>query len=253
VFLTDLVPANIIGAMADQKILPVLLFGILFGAALSTLDGAERPVTLAMRGVQLAIMTMVRWIVALAPLAVAAVMAWLLATQGGRNLVALAKLIGTMYVGLLILVLFMVLVLRLIGERPLLVVRKIAEPLILAFTTRSSEVTLPLHMEILERLGVPNKVVSTVIPLGYSFNQDGSSLYVALAVAFVAEAHGIVLGMPQFVTIAITGLIATKGMGNVSGAAWWRRPRCWSLWVCRSTPSPLSPGWTCSWTWAARR
>ena len=84
-FLTDLVPANIIGAMADQKILPVLLFGILFGAALSTLDGAERPVTLAMRGVQLAIMTMVRWIVALAPLAVAAVMAWLLATQGGAG------------------------------------------------------------------------------------------------------------------------------------------------------------------------
>ncbi len=170
-----------------------------------------------MRGVQLAIMTMVRWIVALAPLAVAAVMAWLLATQGGRNLVALAKLVGTMYVGLAVLVLIMLLVLRAIGERPLLVVRKIAEPLILAFTTRSSEVTLPLHMEILERLGVPNKVASTVIPLGYSFNQDGSSLYVALAVAFVAEAHGIVLGLPQFVTIAITGLIATKGMGNVSG------------------------------------
>ena len=130
---------------------------------------------------------------------------------------ALAKLVGTMYVGLAVLVLVMMLVLRAIGERPLLVVREIAEPLILAFTTRSSEVTLPLHMEILERLGVPNKVVSTVIPLGYSFNQDGSSLYVALAVAFVAEAHGIVLGLPQFVTIAITGLIATKGMGNVSG------------------------------------
>lgn len=216
-FLTDLVPANIINAMAQQQVLSVLLFGILFGAALSTLDGAERGVTVALRGVQLAVMTMVRWIVALAPLAIASVMAWLIATQGGQTLYALMKLILTMYAGLAVVVVLMLTVIRLVGENPFSMVRKLAEPLILAFTTRSSEVTLPIHMEILERFGIPNKIVSTVIPLGYAFNQDGSSLYVALAVAFVAEANHISLGLTQYVTILITGLIATKGMGNVSG------------------------------------
>jgi DAACS family dicarboxylate/amino acid:cation (Na+ or H+) symporter len=72
-------------------------------------------------------------------------------------------------------------------------------------------------MEILERMGTPNKVVSTVIPLGYSFNQDGTSLYISLAVAFVVEAHHIALDWPAMLTIIMTGLIATKGMGNVSG------------------------------------
>ncbi len=160
---------------------------------------------------------MVRWIVALAPVAVAAVMAWLFATQGGKTLYALLQLIAIMYLGLAVLVVVMLTALALIGLNPFAVVKRIAEPLILAFTTRSSEVTLPIHMDILERAGVPNKIVSTVIPLGYAFNQDGSSLYVGLAVAFVAEANHFVLGFPEYATILVTGLIATKGMGNVSG------------------------------------
>jgi DAACS family dicarboxylate/amino acid:cation (Na+ or H+) symporter len=216
-FLTDLVPGNIISAMANQQVLPVLLFGILFGAALSVLNGEERPVTDLLWATQRAIATMVRWIVSLAPIAVAAVMAWLFATQGGQTLYALLRLIGIMYLGLAVLVVVMMTVLAAIGHNPFTVVRKISEPLILAFTTRSSEVTLPIHMELLERAGIPNRIVSTIIPLGYAFNQDGSSLYVGLAVAFVAEAHHLVLGLPEYATILVTGLIATKGMANVSG------------------------------------
>lgn len=203
--------------MAEQKVLPVLLFGILLGAALSTLGGAERGVVAVLRGVQLATMVMVRWIIAFAPLAVAGVMAWLFATQGTSTLDALAKLVGTMYVGLAVVVVLMCAVLAAIGHNPFAILAKIAEPLILAFTTRSSEVTLPIHMEILERMGTPNKIVSTVIPLGYAFNQDGSSLYVSLAVAFVAEANHVTLNLAALLTIAVTGLISTKGMGNVSG------------------------------------
>jgi DAACS family dicarboxylate/amino acid:cation (Na+ or H+) symporter len=144
-------------------------------------------------------------------------MAWLFATQGSSTLFALAKLIGVLYIGLAAVIFFMCCVLALIGENPFAVLRKIAEPLLLAFTTRSSEVTLPVHMEILERMGVPNKLVSTVIPLGYSFNQDGTSLYVSLAIAFVIEAHGIHLDLPAMLTIVVAGLITTKGMGNVGG------------------------------------
>ena len=140
-----------------------------------------------------------------------------LPVAGLTALYALAKLVGTLYLGLAVVILLMSVVLYAIGENPFAVIKKIAEPLLLAFTTRSSEVTLPIHMEILERLGVPNKVVSTVIPLGYSFNQDGTSLYVSLAVAFVVEAHNIHLDLSAMLTIIVAGLITTKGMGNVGG------------------------------------
>jgi dicarboxylate/amino acid:cation (Na+ or H+) symporter, DAACS family len=216
-FLLDLVPVNIVAAMAEQKILQVLLFGILFGAALTGIGAVGQDVVKLLVGVQLAMMRIVRWIIMLAPIAIAAVMAWLFSTQGMTMLLSLAKLIGSLYVGLFVVIGLMWFVLLVIGHNPIAVTRKIAEPLLLAFTTRSSETTLPIHMEILERMGTPNKIVSTVIPLGYSFNQDGTSLYISLAVAFVVEAHHIALDWSTMLTIVVTGLIATKGMGNVTG------------------------------------
>ncbi|MCJ2135914.1 dicarboxylate/amino acid:cation symporter [Methylobacterium sp. J-026] len=216
-FLVDLVPVNIVSAMAEQKILQVLLFGILFGASLASIGEVGSGAVAVLEGVQAAMMRMVRWIIALAPIAVAAVMAWLFASQGLGMITALGKLIATLYLGLVLVIAVMWLVLFAIGHNPVRVTQKIAEPLLLAFTTRSSETTLPIHMEILERFGVPNKIVSTVIPLGYSFNQDGTSLYISLATAFVVEAHGIPLDLPAMLTIIVTGLISTKGMGNVSG------------------------------------
>lgn len=218
-FFLDLIPTNVVSAMAEQKILQVLVFGILFGAALATIGNAAQPVVGLLRGVQLATMRIVRWIIVLAPIAVTAIIAWLISTQGMTTLYALARLVGTLYIGLFVVVALMCLVLRLIGESPIGTLKKIAEPLFLAFATRSSEVTLPIHMEILERNGVPNKIVSTVLPLGYSFNQDGSSLYLSLAVSFIVEAHGVHLSWPAMLSIVITGLITTKGMGNVGGGA----------------------------------
>lgn len=218
-FFLDLIPTNVVSAMAEQKILQVLLFGIRFGGALSTIGTLADPVVGVLRGVQAATMRMVRWIIALAPIAVAAVIAWLVSTQGTATLYALARLVGTLYAGLVVVILLMCLVLYAIGESPLGTLKKIAEPLFLAFATRSSEVTLPVHMEILERAGVPNRIVSTVLPLGYSFNQDGSSLYLSIAVTFIVEAHGVHLDWPTMIAIVVTGLITTKGMGNVGGGA----------------------------------
>ena len=216
-FFLDLIPTNIVSAMAEQKILQVLLFGILLGGALAAVGEVALPVVAVLRGIQAAMMKIVRWVIVLAPLAVAAIMAWLLSTQGTGALYALGRLVGTLYLGLAVIIVMMCGVIWAIGESPLGTLRKIAEPLFLAFTTRSSETTLPIHMEILERAGVPNRIVSTVIPLGYSFNQDGSSLYLSLAVTFVVEAHGIHLGWAAMLSIIITGLITTKGMGNVGG------------------------------------
>jgi len=158
-------------------------------------------------------------IVAYSPLAVAGIMAWVFATQGGAMILAMAKLIGVMYIGLVVVAIAFCIIVRLLGYPPFTTIRKVAEPLLLAFTTCSSEVTLPVHMQILERTGIPNKVVAFVLPLGYSFNLDGSALYQSLTVCFLAEAYGLHLDLPSILTILLTTLIANKGTANVAAAS----------------------------------
>jgi len=214
-YFLDLIPANVLAVMAAQKVLPTIVFAVLFGMALASLGPRARPITDGLQALLDAMFKLTQWIVAFAPLAVFAVMAWLFATQGLATIGALAKLIGVMYIGIAIAILMSWVALWLIGERPLAVTRKVMEPLILGFTTRSSEVTLPVHMEKLKSMGAPDRVVSVVLPLGYSFNLDGSSLYIALAVTFLAEAYGLQLDWPALATILLTTLIASKGIANV--------------------------------------
>jgi len=100
-------------------------------------------------------------------------------------------------------------------EKPLEVTRQVMEPVLLGFTTRSSEVTLPVHMQKLEEMGMPNRIVSVVLPLGYAFNIDGTTLYVALATTFLAEAYNITLGWSGYASVLLTTLIASKGGANI--------------------------------------
>lgn len=215
-YLLDLIPTNIVAAMAAQRVLPTLVFAILFGLGLARVGEAiARPAVMLMEAVLAAMFRVTGWIIVLSPLAVFAIMAWLFATQGTAAVTALAWLIGTMYLGLLLMVLCFWVVLALLGENPLVITRNVLEPVLLGFTTRSSEVTLPVHIETLERMGVPNKVVSLVLPLGYSFNLDGSTLYVTLAVTFLAEAYHVELTWASELTILVTAMIASKGIANV--------------------------------------
>jgi len=124
-----------------------------------------------------------------------------------------------MYLGYAIFALLCVAGFGLVGERPLFVARQMAGPVLLAFVTRSSEAALPLHLERLEAIGVPNRIASMVLPLGYSFNLDGSALYIGIATTFIAEAYGLRLSMPQLMTILGTALIASKGVANVPSAS----------------------------------
>jgi DAACS family dicarboxylate/amino acid:cation (Na+ or H+) symporter len=142
-------------------------------------------------------------------------MAWLFATQGGATILALLRLIGVMYLGLAIVVALFWVIMKLLGERPVAVFRKVLEPVLLAFTTRSSEVTLPVHLEKLREMGVPDKIVSVVLPLGYSFILDGTILYMALATTFLAEAYNLTLDWSALATILITTMIASKGIANI--------------------------------------
>jgi DAACS family dicarboxylate/amino acid:cation (Na+ or H+) symporter len=215
-YLLDLIPTNIVAAMAAQRVLPTLVFAVLFGLGLARIGEANAQTVVGLLEAVLATMFRVTgWIIALAPVAIFAIMAWLIATQGLATIAALARLIGLMYVGLLIMVLCFWVVLALMRENPFAITRVVMEPLLLAFTTRSSEVTLPVHMEALEGMGVPNRVVALVLPLGYSFNLDGSTLYIALAVTFLAEAYHVDLTWSAELTILVTALIASKGIANV--------------------------------------
>jgi len=214
-FLLDLIPSNIVNAMAQQKLLPTLVFSVLFGVALAGIGPQAKPVVDLLEAIMAAMFRLTQWIIALSPLAILAIMAYLFATQGLAAVLGLAKLIGLMYVGLAIEIAIFCAILAGMGDRPLAVLSRILEPLLLAFTTRSSEVTLPVHMKILQEMGIPNKIVSVVLPLGYSFNQDGSILYQALAVTFMAEAYNVALGWSELLTILVTVLIASKGGANI--------------------------------------
>lgn len=218
-FFLDIIPDNIIMAAANQKLIPVLFFAICFGLCIGMVGKKGECVIAGMEGILEAMFKMTKGVVATSPLAVAAIIAWAIASQGTVLLLAMGKLIGVFYIGIVILVCVFMVILKLLGVSPMQTTKKILEPLLLGFTTCSSEVTLPVHMEILERSGIPKRVVSFVIPLGYSFNLDGAALYQSLAITFLAELYGLHLDGPQLLTILITTLIANKGAANVPAAA----------------------------------
>jgi dicarboxylate/amino acid:cation (Na+ or H+) symporter, DAACS family len=214
-YLLELIPSNVLAVMAAQKVLPTLVFSLLFGLALGRLGTRARPMIELLDNLAQAMFLVTKWIVAIAPVAVFAIMAWLAATQGKTTLVALAKLIGAMYLGLGVAGALFIATLRLAGEEPLRIGRRFGEPLLLAFTMRSMEVALPLQLQKFEEMGVPNRIAAVVLPLGYSFNLTGSAMYIALACTFLADAYGVQLDRGSLTTILLTTLIASKGIANV--------------------------------------
>lgn len=214
-FFLDLIPANVVQAMAEQKTLPTLVFSVLFGLALAGIGDVARPIVAVLESVMAAMFRLTGWIVALSPFAVFGLMAFLFATQGLHTIVGLGKLIVLEYVGLFIMVGIFWIMMLVLREKPWLVTKQVMEPVILGFTTRSSEVTLPVHMQKLEEMGMPNRIVSVVLPLGYAFNIDGTTLYIALATTFLAEAYNVTLGWEGYLSVLLTTLIASKGGANI--------------------------------------
>lgn len=214
-FFTDIIPTNVINAMAAQQIIPTLFFAICFGIALAGIGEKAKGTINVLEGILNAMFKITQGVIATSPVAVAAIMAWVFATQKSNVILGMAKLIGVMYIGLLVVMVIFWIIMTVLGENPFAMFKKVLEPLLLAFSTCSAEVTLPVHMNILERMGIPNKVVSFILPLGYSFNLDGTALYQSLAVCFLAEAYGLHLDLASILTILLTTLIASKGIANV--------------------------------------
>ncbi|MGD0741236.1 MAG: dicarboxylate/amino acid:cation symporter [Terracidiphilus sp.] len=215
--LLDLFPENIAQAVAENRILQVVIFAILFGIALATLPEEKRaPLANGLKALTSAISQMVRIITYLTPLAAGSALAYTVATTGFASLVPLAKLVITCFIALAFFCLVVVLPLLLFFRIPL---RRFAvavsEPAAIGFATGTSEAALPLAMERMEELGVPGWIVSFVIPLGYSFNMDGSSVYMSLAAVFAAQAAGIHLTFGQHVGMLALLVLASKGMAGV--------------------------------------
>lgn len=210
-----MIPSNIVVAMSGGNLLPVLVFAALLGVALAVTGDRAKPLIDVLDALMGAVFKITDWIIALSPVAIFAIISWLLATKGVGTLIALAKLVGVMYLGLGILLLVFALLLLMIGERPVKAFREVSEPFLLAFATRSSEATLPLHIEKLIAHGVPKSIASLVLPLGYAFNRDGSILYFGLAVGFLADAYHVALSWPNLLSIIIVTTLASKGSANV--------------------------------------
>ena len=190
-FYEQLVPESIVAAMASNSILQIVTFSVLFAMALSAIGERGKPVVHLLQGVAEAMFKVTEYIMDLAPIGVFAAMAAAIGHQGLGVMLQLFKLVGSLYVALVVFVILLLIVVKAVtGLHIRRVMLELKEPLLLAFSTTSSESALPKAISAMERLGVPARIVGFVLPAGYSFNLAGSTLYLALAALFIAQATG---------------------------------------------------------------
>ncbi|WP_439569659.1 dicarboxylate/amino acid:cation symporter [Sphingopyxis sp.] len=219
-FVTHLVPQSIVQAMAENEILQIVVFSVLVGSAVAAIDD-KAPAVLALVEQVTAIMLKVTgFVMKTAPVAIFAALASTVATQGPGVLITYAGFVSGFYLslGVLWFVLFLA-ALAIIGARAFGLFRGIRTPVLLAFSTASSEAAYPKTMEVLEKLGVNRRIVSFVLPLGYSFNLDGSMMYCTFAVLFIAQAYGIDMSIGQQITMLLLLMVTSKGMAGVPRAS----------------------------------
>jgi proton glutamate symport protein len=211
-----MVPTSVIDAMAKGDILQVVVFASFFGVALAAIGDRGTPVVTLLDSVAQVMFRFTGYVMKFAPLGVMAAMA---ATVGGKGigiLLTLGKLVLTMYAALVIFVLIVVVGAALVCRVPFFsFFRAIREPFLIAFTTASSEAALPKALEVMERFGVPKRIVSFVLPTGYSFNLDGSTLYLSAGAIFVAQLAGIDLSWQQQLAMMLTLMVTSKGVAGV--------------------------------------
>ena len=219
-FVSHLVPASIFEAMSSNEILPIVIFSIFFGVALTAIGERGKPIV---RGVESLVGVMLQvtdYVMRFAPFAVFTAVASALAERGPQIIATLGKFVGSFYLGLFMLWALLVgAAFVIVGPRTRHLVRYIRDPVVLAFSTASSEAAYPRTLEALDRFGVPPRIASFVLPLGYSFNLDGSMMYMTFATIFIAQAYGIDLSIGQEVTMLLVLMITSKGMAGVPRAS----------------------------------
>jgi len=213
-------PTSIIDAMARGEVLQIVVFSFLFGAACAAIGARAKPVVSFAESLAEVMFQYTRYVMYLAPFGVGAAIAVTVASKGLGVLVGLGKLVVTMYVAQAVFVGVVLGAVMLIARVPVRRFWQAArEPFLIAFSTASSEAALPRALENMERFGVPKRIVAFVIPTGYSFNLDGTTLYLSLASVFVAQAAGIHLTIGQQLLMMLTLMLTSKGVAGVPRAA----------------------------------
>ncbi|HEY9383081.1 MAG TPA: cation:dicarboxylase symporter family transporter [Gemmatimonadales bacterium] len=216
------VPQSFFKAAADNEVLQIVFFSVLFAAALTQVrTGRPKETILAFfEGLSEVMFKFTNIVMRFAPFGIFAAVAGTIGKNGLGVIVNLGKLVLTLYGALIVFVLLVLIPVALLARLPLRDFwRWVKEPWLLAFTTASSEAALPLAMENMEKFGVPRRIVSFVLPTGYSFNLDGSTLYLAVASIFVAQAAGIHLGLGQQLVMMLTLMLTSKGVAAVPRAS----------------------------------
>jgi proton glutamate symport protein len=218
--IVNIVPTNIIDALARGDMLAIIFFACFFGVAAASLGDVGKPVVKFASNIAEIMFRVTHYIMELAPIGVFALIAYTVGKFGVGMLVPLAKLIGTLYFAV---ILFLALVLLFASLTVKVnffhVVRALKEPLLIAFSTATSEAALPVAMAKLEKFGIPKHIVTFVMPTGYSFNLDGSTLYTSLAVTFIAQMYHIDFPLSTQLFMVLTLMVSSKGIAGVPGAS----------------------------------
>jgi Na+/H+-dicarboxylate symporter len=219
-FVLEVFPTSMVDAMAKNNVLQILVFSLFFGLALSALRERGAILVEGLDALAQVMMRATDYVMRFAPLAVFGAMASVIALRGFGIVLTYAALMSEFYFGLLILwtILFGMAALVL-KKRAVTLARYIREPVILAFSTASSESALPRLFEQLDRFGVPRRISGFVLPLGYSFNLDGSMMYTSFATLFIAQAYGIHLSAGQQIAMLLTLMVTSKGIAAVPRAS----------------------------------
>jgi Na+/H+-dicarboxylate symporter len=220
-FVLEVFPTSALDAMAKNNVLQILVFSLFAGVGLSAMGEDGAPLVRGAEALATLMLTITDYVMRFAPFAVFGALSSVIATRGVGIIVTYGVFVGEFYFALLLLwvILLSLGAIFLGGKRVLLLARYIREPLLLAFSTASSESALPKLFEQLDRFGVPRRISGFVLPLGYSFNLDGSMIYTSFATLFIAQAYNIPLSAGQQIAMLLTLMVTSKGIAGVPRAS----------------------------------
>jgi Na+/H+-dicarboxylate symporter len=219
-FITHLVPTSIFDGMAKNEILQIVIFSIFFGTGAAAIGDRAAPMIAAIDGAAHVMLKVTGYVMNFAPFAVFAAVAGVVATSGVGVLATYGKFMGEFYLGIALLWAILIAIgVLFVGPRLFKLLGLLREPTILAFTCASSEAAYPKTLEGLERFGVKNRLAAFVLPIGYSFNLDGSMMYCTFASVFIAQAYGIELALSTQMTMMLVLMLTSKGMAGVPRAS----------------------------------
>ncbi len=218
--IVDIVPKNIVNAMAEGDMLAIIFFSVIFGLGVAAIGDRGKPVLAFFQGTADAMFWVTNLVMKFAPIGVFALIGVTVSKFGVESLIPLGKLAILVYATMIFFVIVVLgLTARIFGINIFKLIRMIKDELLLAYTTSSSETVLPRIMLKTEKMGAPKDIVSFVIPTGYSFNLDGSTLYQAIAAIFIAQMYGIDLSIIEQITLMLVLMVTSKGIAGVPGVS----------------------------------